>query len=163
MVSLESLEGVLELRNEAERMRADRVLSPEQVAALDFEAVLRFWQSDVGRRIRSQAAHVHREVPFTARFSPADLADLKLSAGLNLPADEFFVVQGAVDLAVILSEEIWILDFKTDQLSPGELPERVAGYAPQIKVYGLALNRIYRRPVKELWLHFLSFGETVEV
>ena len=163
MVSMENLDGPLELRNEAERLRIEGALAPEQFAALDLEALNRFWQSDVGRRIRGHAGHVHREVPFTARFSPADLADLKLSVGLDLPDEEFFVVQGAVDLAVILPQEIWILDFKTDQLSPGQLPEKVGAYAPQIKVYGMALSRIFRRPVKALWLHFLSLGETVAV
>ena len=57
-----------------------------------------------------------RELPFTARFSPAELDDI---IGAKTPPDlenEFVVVQGVADLVVLLPEEIWLVDFKTDEL-----------------------------------------------
>ena len=36
-------------------------------------------------------------------------------------ADDFFVVQGFVDLAVILPDQVWLLDFKTDAVSGAEV------------------------------------------
>src|SRR6185503_7309003 len=124
-------------------------------------ALLAFWQSQPGRRILRQAKQVHREIPFRARLSKQDLTQLNVRVNPDLPEDEFFVGRGMVDLAVILPAEIWLLDFKTDQVTASSLPERVRLYTPQLKLYGLALSRIYCRPVTEHWLHFLSLGRTV--
>ena len=160
-VRLDRVASLRDLKSDADRLRQTRVLSDDEMAALDFEALLAFWQSELGRRIRAQPArNVHRELPFTARMSPADLLLLKLPVNEGLPDDEFVVVQGVVDLAVILQKEIWLVDFKTDHLREGELEEKADFYRPQVKLYGLALSRIYRRNVTEAWLHFLSPGQT---
>jgi len=80
-------------------------------------------------------------------------------AGVGL-AGEFVVVQGIADLVVLLDEEIWLLDFKTDDVKGTELQARAQEYEPQLRLYALALERIYQRPVTRRWLHFLSVGET---
>ena len=137
-------------------MRQAGALAAEQLAVLDFAALTEFWQSELGCVIRAQPREqIHRELPFTARLSPADLTELKLPLNPAIPDDEFFVVQGVVDLAVILPAEIWLLDFKTDQVNEADFLEKVRRYEPQVKLYALALARIYRRPVTQCWLHFL--------
>ncbi len=157
LLNLEQAGSELELKRQAEDVRHAGAISEAQMAVLDFTALTGFWQSELGHAIRAQPLEkVHRELPFTARLSPADLVELKLPTNSTLPADEFFVVQGVVDLAVILPEEIWLLDFKTDQVNAAELAETVTHYEPQIKLYARALARIYRRPVTQCWLHFLS-------
>jgi ATP-dependent exoDNAse (exonuclease V) beta subunit len=60
-----------------------------------------------------------------------------------------------------LPEEIWLVDFKTDEVRSGELTEKARLYAPQLKLYAHALEKIYSRPVTVLWLHFLSARKTV--
>jgi ATP-dependent helicase/nuclease subunit A len=100
-------------------------------------------------------------LPFTLRLTSDDLVGLEKVLPEALPPSEFVVVQGQVDLALFLEEGIWLLDFKTDLITEQQLPEKVGHYAPQLKLYGLALNRIYHRPVTERWLHFLSLGRTV--
>ena len=80
------------------------------------EDIAAFWNSEPGRKIRAQAANVRRELAFTARFSPAELAAItgtKSAPGLK---DEFVVVQGVADLVVLLPKEIWLADFKTDEI-----------------------------------------------
>ena len=107
-------------------------------------------------KIRAQAASVRRELAFTARFSPAELAAItgaKSAPGLE---DEFVVVQGVADLVVLLPEEIWLADFKTDEIRKHGLPEKIKAYAPQLKLYAQALEKIYSRPVTKRWLHFLA-------
>jgi ATP-dependent exoDNAse (exonuclease V) beta subunit len=34
--------------------------------------------------------------------------------------------------------------------------ERARAYQPQVELYRRALERIYRRPVTRVWLHFLQ-------
>jgi ATP-dependent helicase/nuclease subunit A len=135
-------------------LRDGGLLTVEQTVALDLGAIAAFWRSDVGKRILAQRGSVHREIPFTARFSPTELASCGII--LNVASEEFVVVQGIADLAVILQDEIQLVDFKTDEVKGTELAIRARRYETQLKLYALALSRIYRRPVTECRLHFLS-------
>ena len=131
-VSLSKVRDAEELRSEAERLNRENWLTEAEAASLDFAALARFWQSDLGRRVAVHAADVRRELPFTARFTAADLIASNLEPPADLPADEFVVVQGMADLVVILPREIWLVDFKTNALKPGGLAEKVKLYEPQL-------------------------------
>ena len=78
-------------------------------------------------------------------------------------ADEFVVVQGVADLIVLRPKEIWLLDFKTDEVAAAELEAKAKFYEPQLKLYALALARIYQRPVTQCWLHFLACRKTLNL
>jgi ATP-dependent helicase/nuclease subunit A len=160
-VALENADDVAALEAEAGRLEREKVLSADERAALNLEDIAAFWRSEPGQKIRAQAANVRRELAFTARFSPAELAAItgvKSEPGMEA---EFVVVQGLADLVVLLPKEIWLVDFKTDEVREDELPERIKIYAPQLKLYALALEKIYSRPVTARWLHFLSARKTV--
>jgi ATP-dependent exoDNAse (exonuclease V) beta subunit len=64
---------------------------------------------------------------------------------------------------VLRPEEIWLVDFKTDDLPREELPARIKTHAPQLKLYALALEKIYSRPVTRCWLHFLAARRTENI
>jgi ATP-dependent helicase/nuclease subunit A len=132
-------------------------------AVLDLPAVSRFWQSEAGWEIRRRRAQVRREVPFTARFSPLELETMTGAPMAPELGDEFVVVQGVADLLVLDEHELWLLDFKTDQVPPDGLAAKCALYRPQLKLYAAALEAIHGRPVTRCWLHFLRPGETVPV
>ena len=122
-VALENAADVAALEAEAGRLEREKVLSADERAALNLEDIAAFWRSEPGQKIRAQAANVRRELAFTARFSPAELAAItgaKSEPGLEA---EFVVVQGVADLVVLLPKEIWLVDFKTDEVHS----ERVAG------------------------------------
>ena len=153
-------ESELSLRNEAQRLSTRGVLREAEASSLDFGALRQFWQSPLGRRIAATPAPcVHRELPFTARFTTAELRAMELGEG-EFAEGEFVVVQGVADLAVILPEGITIVDFKTDVFPRAELDDRAREYTPQLQLYAAALGRIYHRPVTGLALHFLALGET---
>ena len=162
-LALENADSVAALKREAERLKREKVLSADECAALDFKAIAAFWRSDPGLRILANAASVRRELAFTAKFSPPELAHIvgtEPEAGLE---NELVVVQGVADLVVLLPEEIWLVDFKTDDLDAGEVPARTKIYTPQLRLYARALAKIYSRPVSACWLHFLSPNQSVEV
>ncbi len=161
-VSLERTGTFRELQSEAERLQNEKLLSPEQSASLDFAAIESFWQSDLGGQIKASSANVRRELPFTARFSPEELATSNLTSAASHD-DEFVVVQGVADLAVLLPKEIWLVDFKTDRLGESELAAKTKLYEPQLKLYARALSRIYDRPVTKLCLHFLALKRSMEL
>src|ERR1035441_1223280 len=58
---------------EAERLVREKYLSADERAVLDLDALAAFWNSELGGKIRLHAAEVRRELPFTARFSPAEI------------------------------------------------------------------------------------------
>jgi ATP-dependent helicase/nuclease subunit A len=161
-----SFDAAKDLRSfaaEAKRLEKENYLSPEEAAALDIEALADFWESQIGKKIRANAGSVRRELPFTARFGPDELDKI---LGKNSPADlkeEFVVIQGVADLAVLMPEEIWLLDFKTDDASAKELSDKIKTYSPQLQLYAQALEKIYMRPVTNCWLHFLAARKTVTV
>lgn len=162
-MALERADEVETLKAEAGRLVQQGHLSAAEAAALDLEAVAAFWGSVLGRRIRAESKHVHRELAFTARFTTAELDDLlRLSAGPT-PEQEFVVVQGVADLVVIRPQELWLVDFKTDAVTPETFEATARRYQPQLRLYARALERIYRRPVRECALHFLVLRRTVLV
>ncbi|HZV33003.1 MAG TPA: helicase-exonuclease AddAB subunit AddA [Verrucomicrobiae bacterium] len=161
-VSLEQAGTVAGLQAEAKRLELEGALSAEEMGALDFTALAAFWQSEIGKKIRQNARFVRRELEFTARFAPGELK-AQTAHVPELFDDEFVVVQGVADLAVILPEEIWLVDFKTDRMKPDELDQKRKLYEPQLRLYAQALNRIYNRPVSKMCLHFLAVKESLEI
>jgi ATP-dependent helicase/nuclease subunit A len=152
------------LEIEAKRLEQEKILSADERAVLDLDALAEFWCSELGKKIRVQPPNlVRRELPFTARFNPSEIAKIKgekPEAGLE---NEFVVVQGVADLVVLLPQEIWLVDFKTDQVRPGELLGKIQTYKVQLQFYSAALARIYNRPVSVCALHFLDARKTVDV
>ncbi|HEY5042295.1 MAG TPA: UvrD-helicase domain-containing protein [Verrucomicrobiae bacterium] len=152
-----------DLAAEAERLVRGNYLSVDERSALDLEALEAFWDSELGEKILANAENVRRELPFTARFSPAEIAQItgaKAEAGLE---NEFIVVQGVVDLAVLLPDEIWLVDFKTDGVRADELAQKIKTYTPQLRLYAAALEKIFARQVTLRALHFLAARRTVEI
>lgn len=155
----------LDLRNEAEALCEDGLLTEGQRDALNFGDLAAFWQSDLGSKLRKVAPEaINREMEFTARLTSTDLKHLPaLDIKTRLAAEDFVVVQGQVDLAVIFPDEIWLLDFKTDAVDEAGLAEKTTQYAPQLTTYACALEKIYRRPVTNSWLYFLRARKSVEL
>ena len=159
-VSLERAGSLAELKQEAARLVQENLLTAEEIAQLDLTAIAAFWQSDLGKQIRQQSEHVRRELEFTARLTPQEVTGISTVAP-ELFDEDFVVVQGAADLAVLLPGEIWIVDFKTDQFPESQLDNKTKLYEPQLRLYATALSRIYGCPVSGVYLHFLALQHTV--
>jgi ATP-dependent helicase/nuclease subunit A len=158
-----ALEKTDDLTAEAERLVQGNYLSADECAVLDLPALAAFWDSDLGKKIRNHAADVRRELPFTARFSPAEIAEITGGKTDTTLADEFVVVQGVADLVVLLPQEIWLVDFKTDEAGKNDLPEKIKTYAPQLKLYAAALEKIFARKITLRALHFFAVRRTEKV
>lgn len=142
------------IRDELARLTASGHLSRRQAEAVETGAVLRLFNSELGRRIMS-ADNIKREF----RFS------------LLCPAESFFeggegenvLLQGVVDCIIEEAGELTIIDYKTDRVSGEEVGQRAKGYAGQLRAYALAVGRITGKPIKECVLYFLSCGKAVFV
>ena len=102
-----------------------------------------FRRSDLGRRAQ-RATLVEREFDF-------------------LMAVEGLVVRGQIDLWFEEDGELVVVDYKTDDVRPGEAQDRAHDYALQLRVYAMALERVTGRAPGRAFLHFLRPDRVVEI
>ncbi len=143
----ETVDGV---RQEVQRLTAEKFLSDGQSQLVDCDSIALFFQSPLGRKLIA-AKEVVREFKFS----------IMEDAGAYAPelAGEKILLQGVVDCAIIEPDGITIIDFKTDRVTQETLESVVRGYSAQVNTYADAMCRIYQRPVKEKVLCFLRLGQ----
>ncbi len=102
-----------------------------------------FHASDLGRRA-ARAARAEREFDF-------------------LMAVEDVVLRGQIDLWFEEGGELVLVDYKTDDVKAREAAVRAQFYAPQLRLYALALERILGRAPTAAHVYFLRPGVPVPV
>ena len=142
------------VREQIEKLRAQRKLTDEQANAVDVRAIVRFLRSDLAARIR-KSKQVEREYRFSLLRPVRDFS--------SLDADDSVLLQGVVDCFFEEDGELVVVDFKTDHVSRAQLDERAEHYRPQLEAYSMALTRVMRKKVKEKVLYFFSAGEEVRL
>ena len=136
---------------EVARLREKRFLRPEQAAAVDPRKLSEWYASPLGRRVLA-AEGVHREFKFSL-LAPASLLD---PAGTGE-----MLLQGVVDCWLEEPDGITVIDYKTDRVSRSGQAARAAEYAPQLRAYAWALERITGKRIKAAYLYFFSTGEAI--
>lgn len=121
------------MREQVEKLRAQRKLTDEQASAVDVRAIVRFLRSDLAARIRKNAQTVRREYRFAAAAG-ADFA--------TLDADDAVLLQGVVDCFFEEDGELVVVDFKTDRIGRTQIEERAEHYRPQLDKIPMALMRV---------------------
>lgn len=142
------------VREQIEKLRAQRKLTDEQANAVDVHAIVRFLRSDLAARIR-KSKQVEREYRFSLLRPVRDFS--------SLDADDSVLLQGVVDCFFEEDGELVVVDFKTDHVSRAQLDERAEHYRPQLEAYSMALTRVMGKKVKEKVLYFFSAGEEVRL
>ena len=139
-------------------------LSPDWVRADNLAPVLAFLKSDLGASMRGSAGRLEREVSFSMRLSPADLAPLWPET-TELSPEEWFLVQGQIDAFWVNDDGRGVLlDFKSDRVvGAAQIEARAARYKIQMQLYRLALNHVWNAGDPEGWLYFLRPGQAIRV
>ena len=135
-------------------LRRRRLLTPEQAAALDVPALVRFLASPLAERIRN-APRLWREYRF------ALLTDAAIYDGDA--AGEEMLLQGVADCVFETESGLAVVDFKTDRVQTAEVQRRAEVYRAQLDAYAGALSRILERPVTERILYFFACGEEISL
>jgi ATP-dependent helicase/nuclease subunit A len=133
-------------------------ITKQAAEKIGISAILKFFDSDLGRLVTDSKNTVLREWPFTYAVSAADLyPDLKNCAEGKI------IIQGIVDMLIKTPSGLVVIDFKTDRIDSSQLKQRSGHYAPQLKWYCQAASEILS--VKDIagWLYFLSVAESVKV
>ena len=64
-------------------------------------------------------------------------------------------------VALLESDGITVVDFKTDYVTEETLPQAVDRYRPQVQAYAQAMERIYQLPLKQALLYFFHMDRFV--
>ncbi|MFC4619630.1 helicase-exonuclease AddAB subunit AddA [Camelliibacillus cellulosilyticus] len=150
------------LEAERDRLVADEWMTSEEAEALNLEAVHRLFQLPVGKRLLT-ATRVTRELPFSLGLSATEVYD-------NWDgSDEKVLVQGVIDCLYEEAGGLSLIDYKTDRVTGrfenDEDAKRVliARYQKQIDLYRLAIERIWKRELREAGLYFFDGGHYYRV
>jgi ATP-dependent helicase/nuclease subunit A len=139
------------VEGEIRRLVDQGYLTAEQGALIPCGALARFFATEFGRKLCT--GKVLREFKFSILDSATQYAP-----GLD---DEQVLLQGVIDCALVESDGITVLDFKTDYVTEDTLDAVTAGYAPQVQVYADAISRIYGLPVKAKALYFFHLSRLI--
>ena len=129
-------------------------ITAEAAAMADRKRIAAFFDTDIGRRLRSGASYV-REFKFSILDDAENYGD-----GLQ---GEQVLLQGVVDCAMIEEDGITIIDFKTDYVTEESLPNLVEHYRLQVQTYAQAMHRIYQKQIKAAYLYFFRLNRFVPV
>jgi len=142
------------IREQLGKMVIQEMILPEHVELVDVSAIVAFFQSSLGQRLR-HSANVRRELPFSL-ILPAERFDTEMAG-----TGEGVFIQGVIDVLFDEDDGLILLDYKTDWVQDSsELVER---YAVQLNLYGEAVERIFKQPVKEKYLYVFSTKEAVRL
>lgn len=137
-----------DIMGEIQRLQDQEFLSEEDARSVNPDLILRFFASDLGRRIKN-ADRCWREF----RFSLMIEADRIIPSA---PHEERILLQGAVDCFFKEQGKLILIDYKTDRIdNRNMLNQKRDFYRGQLDTYALALQRIFRCPVAEKHLVFL--------
>jgi len=153
-IRYEACDTLAGIEKEVRRMEKEGFLSGQQAAAVDCESLWRFFDSDIGRKLRQGCEHL-REFKFSILDDAAGY-----EPGLT---GEQVLLQGVVDCALLEADGITVVDFKTDRVTEQTLPETVDRYRLQVETYGEALGRIFEQRVKGTYLYFFRLNRFVKV
>jgi ATP-dependent helicase/nuclease subunit A len=77
--------------------------------------------------------------------------------------DETIVVQGIIDMLIQTPQGLVIIDFKTDDISAGQVASRAELYRSQLTLYARAASAILKSSPLAKWLYFLTPSRAIEV
>ena len=146
--------SVEEVRQEIQRLVTEKFLTEEQGNLVNCDKIAAFFDTDVGRKLRSGCKHL-REFKFS-------ILDDGRNYGEGLEGERV-LLQGVVDCALVEPGGITVVDFKTDYVTQATIDAVAARYRPQVETYADALSRIYAMPVKETLLYFFHLDTFVKL
>lgn len=140
-------------------------MSPKQREAVDAQAIVRFWQHDVGKQLQ-QATVVGRELPFSVGVTRSQLRSLENGGAhttfLSLEhhtahaQEDLVLIQGVVDCLFETSEGLVLLDYKTESTVGKSVDQLREQYRLQVEMYTWGVSQALQRRVARRVLYFFS-------
>lgn len=145
------------------RLEARELLTPEEAKSIDIAAIVSFLKTEIAERMR-KAHWLKREVPFSLALSPREIYPDWVGD------DDLVFIQGIIDCLFEDEDGLFLLDYKTDQIT-GRFPRGFASakpvllkrYRTQIHLYRKAVETILERKLKASYLYFFDGSHLLKV
>jgi ATP-dependent helicase/nuclease subunit A len=144
-----------------EKLLADNAVTPSVAENIDIESILSFFHTEPGTLALRPANTVFREWPFTFALPPAEYPDAA-DTSAKPTAEDTVIVQGIIDMLVVTSKGLLVIDFKTDRITAAGVPERTELYRRQLDIYARAASAVLESECIARWLYFLTPRIAVE-
>jgi ATP-dependent helicase/nuclease subunit A len=168
-VTKESIEKTIE------KLLADSAITAVVAECIDTESILAFFQSELGKTVLDNSKNVLRDWPFTFALPALELPNSNHEPRITnhesrttndarrTTHDETIIVQGIIDMLVQTSQGLIVIDFKTDDISAGQVTGRAELYRQQLNLYARAASAILKSESIAKWLYFLTPARAFEV
>jgi len=166
-VTKESIEKTIE------KLLADSAITAAVAGRIDTESILAFFQSDLGKIVLNSGNTVLRDWPFTFALPVCEFPRDEYRASSieyrvssiehRVSSIETIVVQGIIDMLIQTPQGLVVIDFKTDDISAGQVAGRAELYRPQLNLYARAASAILKSESITKWLYFLTPARAVEI
>ena len=143
------------IEEEIERLCRERFITAREASLVDTAAIEKLFASPLGQRMRA-AQKLRREFKFSVLVDGGEF--------FSQAEGEKLLLQGVVDCCLEEAGKLVIIDYKTDNVRTKEqIAQRTALYTGQLRVYALALSRIFGMEVSECLLYFISAGKMINL
>ena len=139
---------------EIKRLVEENYISEQHAQMVESDKIGALFQTELGQKLIKHD-NVIREFKFSVMEDGA-----KYYSGMD---DERILLQGVIDCAMIDSDGITIIDFKTDRVTDKSLEVVSQEYRVQLETYSNALSRIYETPIKGAFLYFFEINTFVKI
>ena len=141
---------------EKKRLYNEGRLDEKELSVLDDEALSRFFDSDIGKRLLT-AQTVFKEYEFAFLMK---VGEMYPDSAENIK-DEDIVVQGKADCAFIENGKLVLIDYKSDNVTDIDVFKEC--YKPQIEIYSRALKECTGYTVGERYLYSFKLNRFIEI
>jgi ATP-dependent helicase/nuclease subunit A len=154
-MDLERVSTLEDIRLQIKGLVELEFIAEDEAAAINPYKILKFFQSEVGRRMCA-SVNSRREVPFFIEIAAVEVYP-------ELPKDvygsETMVLQGVIDCFFEEDGELVLLDYKTDFVE--DLEAVVETYRIQIELYAKAIEKVTGKKVKEKCLYLFHIDKAL--
>ena len=123
-----------------------------------YRGVEHFLFSEIGEKVRKMDAEgrFYREIPFTIGLPVSFVDESTLS-------EEKVVIQGIIDAYGEDEEGLWLFDYKTDYVRPGQEQLLLDRYRKQMLYYKTALEQLLEQKVVHTYIYSFTLEKYIEV
>ncbi len=137
-----------------------RIVGSEKENIEPYSELIRgFFKSSLGRRMIN-SVKIETEKPF---LYPVPTRNLYPDNKLLSDSHHSTLIQGVIDCMFYESEGIVIIDYKSDNVIPGNEKKHASKYKVQLDLYAEAVEKLTGIPVKEKYIYFLRTKAEVQL
>jgi ATP-dependent helicase/nuclease subunit A len=148
-----------------DKLPAEGASTQSVASQIDAESIVKFFQTELAQMALDKNNLVWREWPFTFSVPASQWVESaqRTNDERRATSDDSIIVQGIIDLLIKTPKGLLVIDFKTDDVSADQAPQRAELYRPQLDLYARAAAAITGQNVLAKWLCFLKSGRTIKL